>query len=309
MRFNRGSFTPFNEIQVMNKYTVLGYYEESGQTFAHHVVANNASQAFYVVAKEHPDANFITAIQGHHFEGKTLEFPGESVVSAETVLEQEDIFNLDDTKQMIVSELIADFEIQDWHLVEIGEGWSGPKEHRDNYRFIIQQSPTTNQIYFSVYPKAIDSLGDSLERNGLAGCIEIRNGKPAISLGINENALPVHIESNVFEGFYIHHDRGSEPVVAKFQSYDHGMQFDSHYYECSDSGWLMEARSEIANRHFEKYDFGTLIVADDSGWEIEDTHWLKTVFFENPNGGDTIRGSYDLTFGNDSIMVINESVS
>lgn len=34
----------------MKKFTVLGYYEESFQTFAHHVEAQNASQAFFKVA-------------------------------------------------------------------------------------------------------------------------------------------------------------------------------------------------------------------------------------------------------------------
>lgn len=82
----------------MKKFTVLGYYEESFQTFAHHVEAQNASQAFFKVACDFPDANFIVALNGFHQEDVSLTFPGEGVVDAETVLEQEDIFTITSTR-------------------------------------------------------------------------------------------------------------------------------------------------------------------------------------------------------------------
>lgn len=292
----------------MNKYTVIGFYEESGQIFSHHVEANNSQQAFYVVAKDFPDANFLSAIKGHLSEGKdTIEFPGKSIVDADTVLAQEELFNRSEKPLPCTSNVLADFTIQDYHITEVGDDWTGPKEHQDTYRFVIEQSPRTNQVYFRIYPKDMDKLSNELELNGLAGCIEIRNGKPAISVGTNENTLPVHIESDTIEGLHIHCDSGSEPTREQFESFDHGTSFDSHYYRCNDSSWLMEVRSDITNKRFEDFDFGEMLVVGHNGWEIEDTYWSKTVYFENPTGGDSIKGHYELHFANDSIVVLSES--
>lgn len=295
----------------MNKFTVIGYYEESGQIFAHHVEANNSQHAFYVVAQEFPDACFVVAIKGHQCEEQSLTFPGEGVVDAETVLEQEDVFNSDDVEPVeSVSNVIADFEIRDWHLAEIGEHWTGPKEHRDAYRFVIEQSPRTKQIYFKVYPAVLDGLSTELELNGLAGCIEIRNGKPGISIGTNENSLPVHVESNVVNGLYIHHDNGSEPTPKSLYSFDHGMSFECAYYKCNDERWLVEARHNIANKQFAAYDFGGRVVVYDEyeGWEIKDSNWSSVVCFETPLIGDSIEGKYKLSFGNESIVVVEETM-
>lgn len=78
----------------MNEYTVIGYYEESGQIFSHHVKASSPYQAFYVTAQSNSEAVFITVLTGHLKEGiDAIEFAGESVVSAETVLSQPEVFN------------------------------------------------------------------------------------------------------------------------------------------------------------------------------------------------------------------------
>jgi hypothetical protein len=207
----------------------------------------------------------------------------------------------------VTSTKIADFLIQDWHLIEIGAHWTGPREHRDTYRFVIEQSPTTHQIYFKVYPVVFDTLSKEVTQNGLAGVIEIRNGKPGMSVGTEENDLPVHIESNVIDGLYIHCDGGLEPKPAEYVSFDHGMTFDALFYRCNEDSWLMEARSEIADKRFDVYDFGDMIVVDDSGWEIDDTCWKKSVYFENPTGGDSIKGLYQLEFASDSTVVLSES--
>ncbi|MDA8652367.1 hypothetical protein N9L75_07345 [Porticoccaceae bacterium] len=272
------------------------------------VELESALVASDVVAKEFPDANFVPALKGYLTEGQdSIEFPSESLVDAETVLSQEHVFSRSEKTSPCTSNVLADFIIQDWHVTQVGDGWIGPKEHRDAYRFVIEQSPSTNQVYFRIYPKVMDELSDELTLNGLAGCIEIRNGKPAISLGTNENDLPVHVESDIIEGLHIHCDSGSEPAREQFKSFDHGISFDSHYYRCNDSSWLMEVRSDIANERFGYYDFGELLVVDDNGWEVEDAHWSKTVFFENPAGGDSIKGHYELHFANDSIVVLSES--
>jgi hypothetical protein len=293
----------------MNKFTVIGFYEETGQIFSHHIEANNSSHAFYVVAQEHESANLVTVIDGHLNEGQGIEFAGDRFVDSETICAQPEVFNLAETVSECNQNVIADFSIQDWHIDEVGNLWNGPKEHRDTYRFVIEQSKNNGPIYFKLYPKHLDDLSTEISLNGLSGVIEIRNGKPGISIGINENDLPVHVESDIYQGLYIHSDNAAIPTSKQFYSFDHGMNFDCAYYKCGDDSWLMEARSEIANHLFESHDYGESLVTDTNGWRIADTDWVQRVYFENPNGGDSIAGNFELTFGNNSTLVTDVMAS
>ena len=71
----------------MNKYTVIGHYEESGQIFMHHVIANTPEGAFYLCAELHPSAEFTCCLPGHLKEG-FVTFPGAGLVDSNTILEQ-----------------------------------------------------------------------------------------------------------------------------------------------------------------------------------------------------------------------------
>lgn len=70
------------------QFAVLGSYEDTGQIFRHDVEADDAFNAFGIVAAEHPTAVFIAAVELP----AEIEFPGESVVYADTVREQSDVF-------------------------------------------------------------------------------------------------------------------------------------------------------------------------------------------------------------------------
>ena len=75
----------------MSDYTVIGFYESSGQIFAHHVESDNLMGAFVVAAERmdnDPDATMVCALPGHVMEGEDLLFPGEGVVDALTIAEQ-----------------------------------------------------------------------------------------------------------------------------------------------------------------------------------------------------------------------------
>lgn len=76
----------------MKPFTVIGYYEESGQIFSDHVLADTAGGAFAASAAERPDACYVCAMPGHLFEGNHVEFPGDGVVDGATILEQTDVF-------------------------------------------------------------------------------------------------------------------------------------------------------------------------------------------------------------------------
>ena len=80
----------------MQEYTVVGFYENNGQIFSHLVSARNSQHAFFVVAKEHPTATFVSAIKGRVVEGQGIEFAGDSLVDADTVVSQPEVFNRDE---------------------------------------------------------------------------------------------------------------------------------------------------------------------------------------------------------------------
>lgn len=78
----------------MKDFTVIGFYEETSQIFCHHVSAPSAQKAFFQVATDFPDATLTAALDGHLTEGNGIEFPGESLVEAETIIDQPEVFNV-----------------------------------------------------------------------------------------------------------------------------------------------------------------------------------------------------------------------
>jgi len=73
-------------------FTVIAFVEDTGQIVAHHVVADDASNAFQLAAEIDPTITFVAALPGHQREDKELFFPGEGLVDAETVLDQPEVF-------------------------------------------------------------------------------------------------------------------------------------------------------------------------------------------------------------------------
>lgn len=83
----------------MKPFTVIGYYESNGQTFARHVAADYPSQSFTSAAAQLEDdaldpgdVVFVIALEGHLHEGAELFFPGEGLVDAATVMDQPEVF-------------------------------------------------------------------------------------------------------------------------------------------------------------------------------------------------------------------------
>lgn len=83
----------------LKPFTVIGCYADSGQLFVHHVDAEDGLHAFMKVAEEHPSAEFTAALPGHLSENAGLVMPGESVVDAETVLDQPEVFGPRDERR------------------------------------------------------------------------------------------------------------------------------------------------------------------------------------------------------------------
>jgi len=143
--------------------------------------------------------------------------------------------------------------------------------------------------------------------NGLSGCIEIRNGKPAISLGLSEHELPIHIESDIVEGIHIHTD-DINPRSCRYFSNSHGIHFTTQFYKVGDSTWITEARSAIDNKLFEDYTFDHgLSVSDSNGWEVEDGYWKKICYFDDTEAVATVKGYVEVNFANDSTIILSTS--
>lgn len=76
----------------MAKFTVIGFMEDTGQSFADFIDADNGFNAFRKSAEQRPMATFVVALDGHIAEGRGATYPGEGVVSAETIMAQPDVF-------------------------------------------------------------------------------------------------------------------------------------------------------------------------------------------------------------------------
>lgn len=76
----------------MTQFSVVGFNEASGKTFLAYVDATSFPDAMRLAAQAHPNDIIVCAVPGHAKEGVGIEFTGEGLVSAETVLEQADVF-------------------------------------------------------------------------------------------------------------------------------------------------------------------------------------------------------------------------
>lgn len=82
----------------LKSFMVICFDEDSRQINSFAAKAARGLEAFYAVAQEHPnrDLTFVVAVEGTHAAtARLLTYPGEGLVSAETVLEQPDVFAAD----------------------------------------------------------------------------------------------------------------------------------------------------------------------------------------------------------------------
>jgi hypothetical protein len=79
-----------------NKFTVISVDSQTGQIYSDHCFAHERNFAFSCVAimDGREDAEFVCSLDGHLIEGEHIDYAGTAVVSAETVLEQSDIFGM-----------------------------------------------------------------------------------------------------------------------------------------------------------------------------------------------------------------------
>lgn len=79
----------------VKKYSVIGFNSD-GSLFMEHVEARDAWHAFAKVGHQCIELEIVAAVEGWLDESKgEVTFPGKSVVGAETIQDQPDVFPLD----------------------------------------------------------------------------------------------------------------------------------------------------------------------------------------------------------------------
>lgn len=148
--------------------------------------------------------------------------------------------------------------INDWQCGEVADDQIAA-EFLDDYTFCVQRSSVSNALFFTIWPKslgdAVLSTGDTeITLNGLAGVIEVRSGKPAISLGLHDQDLFLHVESDVSEGLFVHSDHcprfdSKMPEHRNVKLKSNGVMVSGTHYPGSEENWLEEARKQIILSH------------------------------------------------------------
>jgi len=80
---------------MLKKYSVVGFYGETRQSFLFHVEAPDHLSAAAVVAANHEDTNLVHVIPGHLVDGEDIFYLGEGVVEGESILEDTETFPLE----------------------------------------------------------------------------------------------------------------------------------------------------------------------------------------------------------------------
>ena len=193
--------------------------------------------------------------------------------------------------------------IKDWRLSEGHTTQDLNPEHCGEFTLNIEKSNNSNQVYLSVYNKAFDNHPVKISPCGLHCILEIRDGIPALSVGIEPDNNIIHVLSNTSnELAIVKEDDNDYPVWKPVDFIDN--KYNGLCFQYDNSDILTEARAILADEVFTNYDFGDRVVADDNGWDVDNAQWSKTIFFENPNDGASIKGHLTLDFKKDSAHIV-----
>lgn len=65
-------------MSTTGKYTVIGYYDDTGQIFSDHVNKDCVNSAMSFVESKRPDATLVCAVEGFLSEGEGITFADDS---------------------------------------------------------------------------------------------------------------------------------------------------------------------------------------------------------------------------------------
>lgn len=168
----------------MKAFTVIGYYESTGQSVCEHVTANNGIHAFWVAAQAMPDLTMVVALPGHLTEGAgEVVFPGDGVVDAGTVLEQIEVFGpgrveedavevlpgatRTEVREVLMQEIVGDYETPDqvpeWVWVERNASFNHVQNGRAGvWEFVLNLSRTFEDVPERLQPVVNAARNDNM---------------------------------------------------------------------------------------------------------------------------------------------------
>lgn len=79
---------------VLQKFTVIGFIEESGQVISHLLYAQDGQSAFSAAAAANDQLILVASLPGWLQEGTDVTYPGSGTVDASVVLEQPEVFGV-----------------------------------------------------------------------------------------------------------------------------------------------------------------------------------------------------------------------
>jgi hypothetical protein len=202
--------------------------------------------------------------------------------------------------QIVLSTTLQNVDSDEEHSSEVNTF-----KDQCRYSFNIEAEKDKNAYYFSVYNQELDKVAHESSLSGLFGVIEIRNGKPVISIGITPDEFDMQISSNnstqlsMLPDLSGGHLAWESVAVNKFERFALVLTVD-------DEQFLNEQRRSLASTAFGEYDFGNLIVDGDDNWEQEGALWKKTVYFQNGNN-PTSKGEFSVDFEDSSSFILSSS--
>lgn len=200
-----------------------------------------------------------------------------------------------------VMKVLANCPIKDWELHIAGDTSDIPLDHHVEYNLLVEQHEETKQLFISIcdanvaqYPK--------LNRDGLNLIVEIRNGLPAISVGIAPDSNLMHIYSNtrnklatVYENDHPEIEYGPITFIQP--------QHEGSCLQIPKEIEFEDCRRFLADEAFASYDFGLGKVKDHSGWANDENIYVKSVFLEAT--GPSILKHFKVTFKQDSTHILS----
>lgn len=199
--------------------------------------------------------------------------------------------------------IVLNATIKDLAISNDHSGASIPDKNKCIYSINIESSPEGDSYYFSVYNQSLDIVASEASLSGLFGVIEIRDGKPCISLGITPDDHDMQILSNNSTQLMLipsttYGEREWETVTVN------GLSSHALVFTVDDTQFLGEQRNALADIAFADHDFGDLTISEDGNWERNDTIWKKPVYIDN-DSRETIKGEFTISFADDSSHIIS----
>ncbi len=181
---------------------------------------------------------------------------------------------------------LLDTVVQDWRLQDAVDSQHVQEKDRCEYALRIEQAMPDNKIWIEVYNKAFDRHGCNVHKSGLHCFIEIRDGVPALSVGISPDENIIHILSNTSNILTVIPDAwNANPkwMPVDFVEAKHkGLCFPVDDYNA-----LADARLAIAHEYFEGFDFGNDKVNYYFTWIFDGEILTMPIILEDKEGNIT----------------------